>query len=184
MRGFVVVALLAALAGCSGVGNAGTTSGYVSGDGKITVVEEADRKVLPELSGVDLHGKALSTKDFAGKILVINLWGSWCNPCRKEAPALAEVSTQYADKDVQFLGILTRDNVAAARAFEARHQIEYPSFAPEGGRLDLEFVDSLPAQAIPTTWVIDAEGRVAARILDRTTAATLASLIDKIRGEQ
>lgn len=181
MRRILVGALLATLAGCSGVGNAGTTSGYVSGDGKITVVDAAERKALPELSGVDLHGKPLSTKDFAGKILVINLWGSWCNPCRKEAPALAEVSRRYADKNVQFLGILTRDSVAAARAFEARNKIEYPSFAPEGGRLDLEFVDSLPAQAIPTTWVIDAEGRVAARILAPTTAATLASLIDKVR---
>lgn len=181
-RLLLILALLVVSAGCSGVGNAGTTSGYVSGNGKITVVKAADRRPLPELSGVDLDGKPLSTKDFAGKILVINLWGSWCNPCRKEAPALAAVARQYAAKGVQFLGILTRDNVAAARAFEQRNGVGYPSFAADGGRLDLKFVDSLPAQAIPTTWVVDARGRVAARILDKTTAATLSELIDTVRG--
>jgi thiol-disulfide isomerase/thioredoxin len=183
-RLLLVLSVLAALAGCAGVGNSGTTSGYVSGDGKITVLKPEARERLPELSGMDLDGKPLSTQTFAGKILVINLWGSWCNPCRQETPALVAVSQAYATKGVQFLGILTRDNIAAARAFESRNHIDYPSFAASGGRLDLKFVDTLPAQAIPTTWVIDAQGRVAARVLGKVTAATLSDLIDTVRGSR
>lgn len=170
--------MLVLVTGCSGVGNAGSTNGYVSGDGKITFVDAADRKPAPKLSGTDLDGKPLALSDFAGQVVVVNVWGSWCPPCRAEAPALKELDEQYAE--VQFVGILTRDNTAAARAFNRKYGITYPTFTDGGGRLELEFVDTLPSQAIPTTWVIDAEGRVAARVVDKVSAATLAGLIDDV----
>ncbi len=177
-------ALALLLAACSGVGNKGETSGFVSGDGSeaITTVDVADRKDAPVLEGEGLDGRPLSTADFAGKTIVVNLWGPWCAPCRAEAPALDEVAEQYADRDVQFVGILTRTkDPSTAIAFNRNNGITYPSFTDEGGKLELGFTDSLPTLAIPTTWIIDAKGRVAVRILDKVSAATLANLIDDVQ---
>jgi thiol-disulfide isomerase/thioredoxin len=174
-------AVLVVLAGCSGEGNRGTTDGYVSGNGQISVVAAADREDAPVLEGEDLQGKPLSTEDFAGKTLVLNVWGDWCPPCRKEAPALQKVSEQYADKDVQFLGILNRSKPAAALAFNRKLGITYPSFADQGGTLELGFASSLPSVAVPTTWVVDPDGKVAARVMGEVTAATLAGLIDDVQ---
>lgn len=177
-----VIGALALLAACGGAGNRGTTDGFVSGDGAITRVDAADRKDAPVLEGEGLDGRPLSTADFAGKTIVVNLWGPWCPPCRAEAPALDEVAEQYADKDVQFVGILTRTkDPTTAIAFNRNKGITYPSFTDEGGRLELGFADSLPTLAIPTTWIIDAKGRVAVRILDKVSAATLANLIDDVQ---
>lgn len=185
MRTAVRLALAGALllfAGCSGAGNRGSTSGYVGGNGQITVVQPADRKDAPVLEGDDLAGKPLSTDDYVGKTMVVNVWGPWCSPCRDEAPALKEVAEQYADKDVQFVGIVTRSDSAAAASFNRKAGITYPSFADQGGRLELGFVDSLPSQAIPTTWIIDANGKVAVRIMtEGLTASTLAGLIDDVQ---
>lgn len=182
----VLVAALLPLAACGG-GRDQTGNGYVGVDGStadlITVVEPADRKAAPILEGEDLNGKPLSTADFSGKTIVVNLWGAWCPPCRAEAPALKKVSQEYAAKNVQFVGILTRSpDPSSAIAFNRRKGITYPSFADQGGRLELGFVKSLPTQAIPTTWVIDSNGRVAARIMDsELSAATLSGVIDDVQ---
>ena len=134
------------------------------------------------LEGDDLEGRPLSTADFAGKTIVVNVWGPWCAPCRAEAPALDKVAEEYADKDVQFVGILSRtDNPDNAIAFNRKYGVTYPSFADQGGSLELGFNDSLPTMAIPTTWIIDSEGRVAVRVLDKVSASTLANLIDDVQ---
>lgn len=176
----LVVSVLCVLAGCGG-GTAGSTSGYVSGDGSITVVPTEEREEAPTLAGDDLEGRPLSTADFAGDTLVVNVWGSWCPPCRKEAPALAEVSKRYADRDVTFVGVLVRDKPAAALAFTRKQETPYRSIADFSGRTLLGFAKSLPSQAIPTTWIIDDRGRVAVRIMDEVSASTLAGLIDDVQ---
>lgn len=181
-RLLVTTLSLVVLAGCSGVGTEGSTGGYVSGSRYVTFVEPQDRQPAPVLEGEDLDGESLSSTDFDGQTLVVNVWGSWCPPCRAEAPTLNEVSEQYADADVQFVGLVVRDNLDAARAFERRFETPYPSLMDHGGRLQLGFADSLPSQAIPTTWVIDSEGRVAARIIDpELRASTLAGVIDDVK---
>ncbi|MCD9200056.1 TlpA family protein disulfide reductase [Aeromicrobium wangtongii] len=181
-RSVAAIGALALLAACGGVGNRGTTSGFVSGDGSITRVDAADREKAPVLEGEGLDGKPLSTADFAGKTIVVNLWGPWCAPCRAEAPALEEVASEYASKDVQFVGMLTRTkDPASAIAFNRKFGVSYPSFTDQGGKLELAFNDSLPTTAIPTTWIIDAEGRVAARVIDKVSASTLANLIDDVQ---
>jgi len=178
----VAIAALVVLAGCGGAGNRGSTDGFVSGNGKITQVKVADRKAAPRLSGVDLDGHSLTSKTYAGKTLVVNIWGSWCGPCRKEAPALKVVSQAYAKKDVQFLGIDVRDDPSSARAFNRKFGITYPSFDDYANVNGLGFSTSLPAQAIPTTWIIDTKGRVAVRIMvDNLTASTLSGLIDDVQ---
>jgi thiol-disulfide isomerase/thioredoxin len=182
IRACAAVGALALLAACSGAGNRGTTDGFVSGDGSITTVDVADRKDAPVLEGDDLEGNPLSTADFAGKTIVVNLWGPWCPPCRAEADDLDVVAAEYADKGVQFVGILTKaKDPSEAIAFNRNREISYPSFADQGGRLELGFADSLPTAAIPTTWIIDAEGRVAVRILDKVSASTLANLVDDVQ---
>jgi thiol-disulfide isomerase/thioredoxin len=182
-RGAAVVLALAlvVLAACSGRGTEGSTGGYVSASRFVTSVPVEDRTDAPVLEGEDLEGKRISSADFAGKTLVVNVWGSWCPPCRKEAPVLEEVAQQYADRGVQFLGLNVRDQTAAARAFEERIGTTYPSIVDSDGRQQLGFADSLPSQAIPTTWVIDAKGRVAARVIDpELRASTLSGVLDDV----
>ena len=184
VRVLAAVVGLVAVAACSGVGTRGTTTGFVSGDGSeaITPVKAADREKAPVLEGEGLDGRPLSTADFAGKTIVVNLWGPWCPPCRAEAPALDEVAKEYADKDVQFVGILTRTkDPTTAVVFNQNKGITYPSFKDQGGQLELGFNKSLPTMAIPTTWIIDAKGRVAARVIDKISASTLANLIDDVQ---
>lgn len=181
-RVVAVIGALALVAGCTGTGNRGSTNGFVSGDGSIETVDVADRKDAPVLEGEDLEGNPLSTADFAGKTIVVNLWGYWCAPCRAEAPALEEVASEYADQDVQFVGITIRaKDPAASIAFNKKFGVTYPSFADQGGALELGFNDSLPSAAVPTTWIIDSEGKVAARVLDKVSASTLANLIDDVQ---
>ena len=177
-----VIGVLVLVAGCGGAGNRGSTGGYVSANGAITKVDPADREPAPILEGKDLDGKPFTSETYAGKTLVVNVWGSWCPPCRKEAPALKLVSDEYADKGVQFIGILVRDDVASARAFNRKHDITYPSIDDYSNRNGLGFASSLPAQAIPTTWIIDSRGRVAVRIVsENLTASTLSGLIDDVQ---
>ena len=181
LRPILLGALLVTLTGCSGVGTEGSTGGYVSGNGSITVVPPDEREKAPVLSGRDLEGEPLSTADFAGDTIVVNVWGSWCPPCRKEAPALAEVARQYADRDVTFVGVLVRDKPAAALAFTRKQDTPYRSIADFSGRTLLGFADSLPSQAIPTTWILDDRGRVAVRVMDEVSASILAGLIDDVK---
>lgn len=171
---------LLVLTGCGGSTSRGSsTEGFVSSNRTITVVPVAEREPAPELTGLDLHGKPLSSADLRGdnRILVVNVWGSWCAPCRREAPVLADASQRYAKRGVAFLGLLSRDKPATATAFARRFDVSYPSLQDPGGRLQLRFAESLPSQGIPTTWIIDREGRVAARLLAEVTKGTLDGLI-------
>ncbi len=115
--------------------------------------------------------------------MVLNVWASWCAPCRAEAGALEEVAIQFENQGVQFIGLNTRDSNAAARAFIRKFDVTYPSLVDTDGRIQLLFNDSLPPQAIPSTIVIDQKGRVAARALGVVTAATLRSMIEPLREE-
>ena len=154
--------------------------GYVGVDGNLTQIPPAQRKAVPTVSGDSLDGKPVSTGDYPGKVLVVNIWGSWCPPCRKEAPALQSASEQTADV-AQFLGITVRDNdPAKPKAFVRANAITYPSiFNPTGDKL-LSYSGSLPPSAIPSTLVIDAEGRLAVRVLGPISELTLVTIIRQV----
>lgn len=180
MRRTAAALVLLLLAGCSGVGTGGSTEGFVSSSRAITVVPVGERTRAPTLAGLDLHGKPLSSDELRGpgRVLVVNVWGSWCAPCRREAPVLAELARRDAKRGVAFLGLLSRDKPPSALAFVRRFGVTFPSLQDSGGRLQLLFADSLPSQGVPTTWVIDRRGRVAARVLGEVTKGTLEGLID------
>lgn len=184
-RALAVAVLLAALAGCSTTGADEPTrsagqEGYVGVERNVTLVPPADRTPLPPVAGTSLDGKPLSTADFAGGVLVVNVWGSWCAPCRSEAPALQGASEKTRGK-AHFLGITTRDNdPAPARAFVRAFGITYPSiYDPKGAAL-LGFAGTLPPSAIPSTLVLDAQGRVAARVLGEVSELTLVTMVDDV----
>lgn len=183
VRILMVTSFVALVAGCGGPKTDGTQGGYVSGtgDNKIVQIAPADRKKAPIIAGQDLEGHPISTADWAGKTVVVNLWGSWCPPCRKESPALDAVARAMKTKGVEFIGIAVREDAKNTLAFDRKHDISYPSISDTSGAQVLGFAKSLPSAAIPTTWIIDAEGRVAARIIDATTESTLTGLIQDVQ---
>ena len=113
-------------------------------------------------------------------MVVLNVWASWCAPCRAEAPTLAALSAELEGTGVQFVGLDTRDSDVPARAFVERFGIGYPNVIDPDGRLQLLFGDSLPPQAIPSTLVIDPEGRVAARALGKVSESSLRGMIEPL----
>lgn len=173
-------ALVVLLVGCTteGDGAPGGSTGFVGGDGTFTIVPADERVEAPVLEGTTLNGDSLSTTQFAGKPLIVNVWGSWCAPCRAEAPELVKAKEEFGD-DVAWLGINTRDTEAAALAFERSFDIAWPSLHDPDGVLLLEFAQ-LPPKAIPSTVVLDEQGRVAARVLGEVSASTLRGILEDV----
>jgi thiol-disulfide isomerase/thioredoxin len=176
------LACVLALAGCSNdVGSSGN-QGYVAGKGIITSVKAADRKQPGEVSGRTLDGEKVSLADFRGKVVVVNVWGSWCGPCRAEAPMLARASRELAGKGVVFLGIDSRDpSKDAAKAFVRRFDIPYASLYDQQGETLLAFRGTLTPNSVPSTVVVDPQGRVAGSVLGNLSRTTLDDLVEDAR---
>lgn len=169
----ITVALLTA---CGG-GSSTAEESFIEGSGAITKIDISDRKAAPALSGMTLTGKTFIFNP--GQVAVVNVWASWCSPCRAEIPTLIELSRQYPE--VQFMGILTRDNPVNAEAFARRLAMPYPTFIDDS--LLIGFKKTLPANAIPSTVLIDKSGNVAARISGEVTLTSLSKLIRKLESE-
>lgn len=175
-----LVIALTALAGCS---SSGRVSGqnYVAGDGSITVLAADQRKLPGELKGSTIDDTRVDLAAYRGSVVVLNVWASWCGPCQEEAPALQAAWQELEPKGVKFLGINTKQdgNQAAAAAYQRHYGITYPSlFDSQGYLLALRGV--VAAGAIPATVVVDAQGRIAARISGPTTKVTLVDLVDDV----
>jgi len=165
------------LSSCGGGGSSIAEESFVSGNGSVSFVSTSNRIAAPELSGMTLTGKNYTFN--GGQVAVVNVWASWCAPCRAEAPTLAVLSEKYTD--VAFIGILTRDNPATAEAFVRRFALPYPTLIDDS--VLIGFRKSLPANAIPSTVVIDKNGNVAARISGEITFASLSEIIEKVSAE-
>lgn len=176
----VVAAGVLTLTACGGAEATDSGAGFVGGDGSIVVVDPADRIPAPTLTGTTLEGAPFSLANERGEIVVLNVWASWCAPCRAEAPELQEVWNDVQADGVQFVGLNTRDSTLAAQRFVQTMGLTFPSVQDSDGRLQLLFADSLPPQAIPSTLVIDRDGRVAARMLGKVSSATLRGVIDEV----
>ena len=175
-------ALVLLLAGCGSSSDSASSadSGFVAGDGSIVVLPESQRVPAPALVGETLDGGTFRLADHLGEVVVLNVWASWCAPCRAEAPGLAALSAEYADQGVQFVGLDTRDSDVSARSFVEKFGITYPNVIDSDGQLQLLFGDSLPPQAIPSTLVIDKQGRVAARALGKVSESSLRGMIEPL----
>lgn len=177
-----LAASLLALVGCSGSGGSasgGGGDGFVPGDGNWTRVDPDDRLAAPEISAEGLEGKTISLADYRDQVVVLNVWGSWCNPCRKEAPDLVAAADE-TEQTAQFIGLNTRDlNRANAAAFVRTFEVDYPNIYDPQGQLLLQFTD-LPPSGIPSTLIIDKQGRVAARIVGVTTKITLVDIVNDV----
>jgi thiol-disulfide isomerase/thioredoxin len=156
----------AGLTGCSSLQAAGD-KGYVTSDGQLEVVAAGDRGEPIELEGKDLDGEPLSLADFRGKVTVVNVWGAWCADCRIEQDDLTEAAEETADV-AEFVGIDIRDaSVENARSYVRSFDVPYPSFYSPDGKALVPFSGTLTAYTVPSTVVLDAEGRIAASILGR-----------------
>ena len=180
------LALAATLTACSSTGadeptRAGNQQGYVGVDRTLTRIPPDQRKPVPAISGPGLGSdKTLSTADYAGKVLVLNVWGSWCSPCREEAPDLQAASEATRGK-AQFVGINTRDfSPSAPEAFVRTQKITYPSIFDPSGQTLLQLAGQTPPSAVPSTLIVDAQGRLAVRVLSTVTTTTLVDMVNDV----
>jgi thiol-disulfide isomerase/thioredoxin len=176
------------LSACSsgGTSGGGGDTNFVTGNNGIDTVPASSRRAAPVLSGETIDGKQLTTADYKGKILVINVWGSWCPPCRAEAKNFQAVYKDLKGQGVEFVGINTRDtSTTPAVAFEKEFGVTYPSLYDPTGKQMLRFEKgTLNPQLIPSTLVLDRQGRIAVRALQPLSEDTLRSMIKPVLAEK
>ena len=177
------VPLVAAASGCAvedplaAQAKAGDNKNYIAGDGSVTEYARDQRGEPVELEGSLFDGTSVSSTEFAGNVVVLNFWYAACAPCRKEAPDLVELHEMFEPEGARFYGVNIRDERSTAEAFERSFKIPYPSFQDKDGGILLAMTQFVPPSAVPTTLVLDREGRVAARILGLADKGTLKALI-------
>jgi thiol-disulfide isomerase/thioredoxin len=156
---------------------------FVAGSYGTTVYHHGARPAAPEVAGTTLSGTRFTLSGDRGAVVVLNFWGSWCTPCRQEAPALAELARHVSGTDVRFVGVDIRDDPASAEAFMRNFRISYPSLNDPGDAIALAFSGTVPPAGIPTTLVIDRGGHIAARIVGTASYDGLRTLIAQVSAE-
>jgi thiol-disulfide isomerase/thioredoxin len=182
----VVAATALLLAGCTSGGLGGVVPDKGSKDGPQVGVTEwlpGNRDKPITLSGDLLTGPKLDLASLHGDVVVINIWGSWCGPCRAEAPALVTAYDQLTVKGVRFVGIDTQDTADAAKVFLVNNKEVWPSLVDDDGKLLLAFRGKVNPTAVPFTMVLDRQGRVAARVVGAVRTDTLTALVNTVLQE-
>ncbi|MCV7367565.1 protein disulfide reductase [Mycolicibacterium duvalii] len=180
------------LTGCSTGTDAvaqGGTFEFVAPGGKTDIFYDppADRGTPGPLSGPDLMDtdRTISLDDFAGQVVVINIWGQWCGPCRTEITELQQVYQATRDQGVAFLGIDVRDNnIDAPRDFIVDRGVTFPSIYDPPMRTLIAFGGRYPTTVIPSTVVLDRSHRVAAVFLRELLAEDLQPVVERVAAEQ
>ncbi|MFF2493901.1 TlpA family protein disulfide reductase [Agromyces sp. NPDC058064] len=187
----VAVASMLALTGCASDPLAdqfreGSGKNYIAGDGTISVYDQGDRGEPIEFAGETVDGEQYDSADASGQVQVVNFWYAGCAPCRVEAPILEDVYSDVDPDKVGFVGVNVRDQAGTAASFEDDYGVTYPSILDVNeGEVQLAFAGRVPPAAVPTTIVLDQEGRVAARVLGQLEEASiLSSIIDDLLAEQ
>jgi thiol-disulfide isomerase/thioredoxin len=177
------------LAGCStgssavDVNNGGQFR-FVAGTPAGEVIPEGERAAAPDFAGTLLGGGDFASTELAGEIAVLNFWGSWCPPCRVETPQFQEVYADVRDQGVAFLGLNVKETSEQfAQAFVDSEGIEFPSLYDPRGEVALAFRD-YPANAIPSTIVLDRVGRVAAVYTGEVSQDDLRAVLDRLMAEE
>jgi peroxiredoxin len=152
----------------------GGNQGFISGDGRVEEIPEAERGGSVAFTGTAVDGSTVTSEDYAGQVLVLNFWYAGCGPCRAEAPFLEEAFQDTRDAGADFLGVNIYDGPEQASAFEETYGITYPSILARGDvSLKQSFAAWTSLQAAPTTLVLDAQGRVAARFFGQLESASI-----------
>jgi peroxiredoxin len=185
----LALAAVLALSACTAESGATTSGedvvgqGYVSGDGSVRTWEAGDRGEPVVLTGTDYEGEAVDTSAWEGDVVVLNTWYAACAPCRAEAPDLVALADERAEDGVRVLGINTTDEPGAALAFQRTFEVPYPSIDDRSGEVVAELSGTVPLQAVPSTVVLDREGRVAARVIGLVERSTLGALVEDVLAE-
>ena len=183
------IAISLGLGGCVAtdpLAQTATNQNFTSTDGTLTEIHPENRGEPVEfVASNTTDGSTVRAADYRGSVLVVNFWYAACPPCRFEAPTLTESAAAFGDEGVRFLGVNVYDDVAGANSFEKKFGIPYPSVLDaDTGDLRLAFAQELPPSGVPTTLIIDREGRVAARVLGAiTNRATFEDMITSVVAE-
>ena len=178
------------LSGCSNDSLAnqyksGDNKNYIAGDGTVSEFAKENRLAAVKWSGKTESGSVVSSDQLDGVVVVMNFWYAGCAPCRAEAPDLVALNQAYAGQNVQFIGVNVRDTADTALAFDRTFKINWPSIMDSSsGSVLLAFSGVVSPQAVPTTLVIDRNGKVAARILGRLEKGILDALIKRVVTEK
>jgi thiol-disulfide isomerase/thioredoxin len=188
-RALLVIAGATLVGGCStgsdqvAVNNGGEFR-FVAGTPSGEVIPEDERASAPEFAGTFLDGERFDSSALAGQVGVLNFWGSWCAPCRVETPEFSEVADELADDGVQFVGVNVKEtDQQFAQAFVDRFAISFPSLYDPRGEVALAFRD-YPANAIPSTIVLDPQGRVAAVYTGTVSQEDLRTVVGHVLEEE
>ena len=182
-------ALVLGVAACGGGATAqdtavGNGSSFVSGSYGTTVFQPGARPPAPQVRGTTLTGATFRLSADRGSVVVMNFWGSWCTPCREEAPVLGALARQFSGARVRFVGVDIRDDPASAEAFMHTYRIGYPSLNDPNDLIALDFRTTAPPAGIPTTLVIDPIGQIAARVIGPVSYDGLKTLITQASAER
>ncbi len=186
---FIFGTIALSLAGCASDPLAeqfrsGDSKNYIAGDGTVTEFASEQRPTFLPFSGETESGQMLDSEALAGQVVVMNWWYSACAPCRVEAPDLQALYEEFQDQGVQFVGVNVRDTSETALAFDRKFGISFPSIMDaQTGNVSLAFQGIVSPQAVPTTLVIDKQGKVASRILGRIDPSILRTLIETVVAE-
>ena len=169
------------LTGWASGGNSGVTD--VDGSTSAVLYPPGHQPMAPDFTAATLTGSRLNFSSYRGKVVVVNFWGSWCAPCRAEAPILAVTAQQYRSAGVAFLGVDVRDTTDSALAFTRNFGVTYPSINDSSSEITLDFMSVVPIAGTPTTLVIDRTGHIAGAVFGTVTHQELADILAKVTGE-
>lgn len=181
-------ALVVLLAACSSPApGAGSTSsagaGYRSEDGATQTWPVGSRTGPVELTGTDVDGTVQDVAAWRGDVVLVNTWYAACPPCRAEAPDLVAIANADRAGGLHVLGVNSTDAAGTAAAFARQFDVPYPTIIDSDGSAVAALQGVVPINAVPTTVLLDRQGRVAGRIIGRVDPSTLRSMVDALLAE-
>lgn len=178
-----VVATVGAASACTDLqGTDGKT--WITGEGRIDTMAPGDRGKVVDVQGEDLDGEPLDLADYRGKVVVLNVYASWCGPCRAEMPTVVDLANDADPADVVWVGVNIRDDTSAAKSFGQAFGVDFPSFDDPSSAALLALSDELGPYSLPSTVVLDREGRLAALVLGQIPGvATFREVVDEVVAE-
>lgn len=184
LRSVLAAAVVVPLAACSAKSdsltdqaNSGDGKNYIAGDGAVEEYDVADRTDPVSIKSTTYHDTEIDLNAWQGQPVVINFWYAACAPCRVEAPDLKALAEEFEGK-AHFIGVNVRDEAEAAKAFERTFSMPYESIQDTNGDIQLAMTKFVPLQAVPSTLILDRNGRVRARVIGAVEKSTLKALID------